>query len=165
MCDCAYTCTCFAFITWKMKMTHHFTLQPLGKCVDAHYCTCSDASVLLLFNYLLSIPRQSIRNILQQIIKNICRGQRLVFSAFPDRQAQNIGAYVNSTLEMKTQINNLIWSCYHQLQGIAKIRKYLSLTSVVNLCHAFLTSKLNNLKFPTFQNPQLPVRQNAIRTK
>ena len=64
---------------------------------------------------------------------------------FPTECARNIGAFMDSSLNMKTHINNTVRSCYMQIHSISKIRKYLSIEAAKTLVHAFVTSRLDNL--------------------
>ena len=46
---------------------------------------------------------------------------------------------------MNVHINNTVRSCCFQLRATAKIRKYVSYSSIIKLCHAFITSRLDKL--------------------
>jgi len=69
-------------------------------------------------------------------------GQNEILSS---QSARNIGAYVDSTLNMNLRINSTVRSCYFQLRATAKMRKYVSHFLITKLCHVFITSRLNNL--------------------
>ena len=56
----------------------------------------------------------------------------------PSTAARNIGAYMDSELNMNTHINSVIKSCYFQLKHLAKIRKYLTIYATQKLIHAFI---------------------------
>ena len=79
--------------------------------------------------------------------------------------ARNIGAYLDSTMDMKEQISHTIRSCYCQMRAIAKIRRFLTLDSTKKLVHAFITSRLDTLnslliKLPECQLNKLQLIQN-----
>lgn len=79
---------------------------------------------------------------------------------FPSRDARNIGAFLDSGMKMTAQISNTIRACYCQLRSIAKIKKYLSKDAVVKLCHAFITSRIDNMnsllyKIPDYQQQKI----------
>ena len=59
--------------------------------------------------------------------------------------ARNIGAHLDSTLDMRSHVNSIIKACYIQLRYISKIRRYLTLDSTKKLIHAFVSSRLDNL--------------------
>ena len=83
----------------------------------------------------------------------------------PSSTARNIGAFLDTEMNMHCQINNTIRACYIQLRAISQIRKYLSLPAVIKLCHAFITSRLDNMnaiiyKLPDYQIKRLQKIQN-----
>lgn len=63
----------------------------------------------------------------------------------PSSSARNIGAHMDSKLDMKAQVNNTIKSCYAQIYSISKIRNYLTSHACKTLVHALVTSRLDNL--------------------
>ena len=63
----------------------------------------------------------------------------------PSKSARNIGAFMDSALNMETHINNIIRSCYAQLHSISKIRRYLTIDAAKTIAHVFLLSRLDNL--------------------
>ena len=52
---------------------------------------------------------------------------------------------MDSSLNMKAHVNNIIRSCYCQIRSLSKIRKYLTVESSKKLTHAFVTSRLDML--------------------
>ncbi len=58
----------------------------------------------------------------------------------PSESARNIGAFMDSSLNMRTHISKTIQFCYAQVNLIAQIRKYLSPDSAKTIVHAFVTS-------------------------
>ena len=63
----------------------------------------------------------------------------------PSKSAQNIGAFLDSEMNMEIHINNIIRSCYAQLHSISKIRRYLTIDAVKTIVNAFILSRLDNL--------------------
>ena len=66
---------------------------------------------------------------------------------------------------MRSHINNTIRACYAQLRPVAKIRRYLTTEAASKLCHAFITSRLDNMnsllyKLPDYQIHRLQLVQN-----
>lgn len=85
----------------------------------------------------------------------------------PSSTARNIGAYLDPVLDLKCHVNNAVRACYFQLRSIARIRQYLSLDAIVKLCHAFITSRIDNLnsllfKIPEYQLHKLQLVQNSV---
>ena len=79
--------------------------------------------------------------------------------------ARNIGAFLDKEINTHCQINTTIRACYIQLRFILQIRKYLYLHAVIKLCHAFITSRLDNVnaiicKLPDYQIKRLQKIQN-----
>ena len=71
----------------------------------------------------------------------------------PSKSARNIGAFLDSALNMETHINNIIRSCYAQLHSISKIRRYLTIDAAKTIVHAFLLSRLDNLNSLLYDIP------------
>ena len=71
----------------------------------------------------------------------------------PSKSARNIGAFMDSALNMETHINNIIRSCYAQLHSISKIRRYLTIDAAKTIVHAFLLSRLDNLNSLLYDIP------------
>ena len=79
--------------------------------------------------------------------------------------ARNIGAYMESALNMRSHINNTIRASYAQLRAIAKLRKFLTIDAAKKIIHAFVTSHLDNLislliNLPDYQIKKLQYIQN-----
>ena len=71
----------------------------------------------------------------------------------PSKSARNIGAFMDSALNMETHINNIIRSCYAQLHSISKIRRYLTIDAAKTIVHAFVLSQLDNLNSLLYDIP------------
>ena len=71
----------------------------------------------------------------------------------PSKSARNIGAFMDSALNMETHINNIIRSCYAQLHSISKIRRYLTVDAAKTIAHVFLLSRLDNLNSLLYDIP------------
>ena len=66
-----------------------------------------------------------------------------------------------------SQINNTIRACYIQLRSMSLIREYLPLQAVIKLCHAFVTSRPDNMnailyKLQDYQIKRMQKIQNNI---
>ena len=77
----------------------------------------------------------------------------------PSTSARNIGAYFDSSLDMKQHVNNIIKSCYHQIRSLSKIRKYLTIDSSKKLVHAFVSSRLDNLNSLLIELPDTQLKR------
>ena len=71
----------------------------------------------------------------------------------PSKSARNIGAFMDSALNMETHINNIIRSCYAQLHSISKIRRYHTIDAAKTIVHAFVLSRLDNLNSLLYDIP------------
>ena len=83
---------------------------------------------------------------------------------FPSSSARNTDAFLDPELNM-SHINNTIIACYAQLRPAAQIRRYLMTDAASKLCHAFITSCLDNInslmyKLPDYQIQRLQLVQN-----
>ena len=58
--------------------------------------------------------------------------------------ARNIGAVLDSHLDMVAQVNSVCRASYFQLHNISRVRKYLTEEATSTLINAFVTSKLDN---------------------
>ena len=61
----------------------------------------------------------------------------------PTNKTHNIGVIFNNTLTLSFHINNIVKEAFYHLRNIAKIRKYLNVTTAEVLVHAFVNSKLD----------------------
>ena len=77
----------------------------------------------------------------------------------PSTSARNIGAYFDSSLNMKQHVNNIIKSCYHQIRSLSKIRKYLTVESSKKLVHAFVSSRLDSLNSLLIELPDIQLKR------
>ena len=66
---------------------------------------------------------------------------------------RNIGAYLDSSLNMKQHMNNIIKSCYHQVRSLSKIG------SSKKLLHAFVSSRLDNLNSLLIELPDIQLKR------
>ena len=60
----------------------------------------------------------------------------------PTNKARNIGV-IDNTVTMSFHINNIVKVAFYHSGNIAKIRKYINVTTAENLVHAFINSKLH----------------------
>ena len=61
----------------------------------------------------------------------------------PTNKARNIGVIFDNTVTMSFHINNIVKVAFYHLRNIAKIRKYINVTTAEVLVHAFINSKLD----------------------
>jgi hypothetical protein len=59
--------------------------------------------------------------------------------------ARNIGAVMDTRLNMEKHVNSITSSCYHNLRNISKIRRNLTHEATVTLVQALVVSKLDSL--------------------
>ena len=84
----------------------------------------------------------------------------------PTNKARNIGVIFDNTVTMSFHINNVVKGAFYHLRNIAKIRKYINVTTAEVLVHAFVNSKLdfcNSLLhgLPKYEINKLQSVQNA----
>lgn len=61
----------------------------------------------------------------------------------PSDSVKNIGAILDKTLSLSSQINAMCKSSFFHIRNIARIRKFLSFSTTEKLIHAFVTSKVD----------------------
>ena len=61
----------------------------------------------------------------------------------PTNKARNIGVIFDNTVMMSFHINNIVKVAFYHLRNIAKIRKYINVTTAEVLVQAFIISKLD----------------------
>jgi len=74
-------------------------------------------------------------------------------------KAKNIGAILDSNLDLTTHVNSICHSSYYHLYSIGKIRKYLSTKSTEALIHALITSKLDHLNSLLYGLPEYLIKR------
>ena len=79
--------------------------------------------------------------------------------------AKNIGAILDSNLDMTEHVNNVCRACYTHLHGFNRVRENLTGESTATLVHAVLTSRLeyaNAISYwiPGYLLPKLQLVQN-----
>jgi hypothetical protein len=74
-------------------------------------------------------------------------------------KAKNIGAILDSNLDLTTHVNSICHSSYYHLHNIGKIRKYLTTKSTEALIHALITSKLDHLNSLLYGLPEYLVKR------
>ena len=84
----------------------------------------------------------------------------------PTNKARNIGVIFDNTVTMSFYINNIVKVAFYHLRNIAKILKYINVTTAEVLVHAFINSKLdfcNSLLhgLPKYEINKLQSVQNA----
>ena len=57
---------------------------------------------------------------------------------------RNIGAVIDSQMQMLEQVNSICRSCYSSLYSISRVRKYLTTEATQTLVHAFISCRLDN---------------------
>ncbi len=58
--------------------------------------------------------------------------------------ARNIGVIFDSHMSMEKQVSSITKQAFFHLRNISKIRAYLSSEALETVCHAFITSRLDN---------------------
>jgi len=84
----------------------------------------------------------------------------------PSIKLRNIGVILDKTVTMSFHINNIVKGAFYRLRNIAKIRKYINVTTAEVLVHPFVNSKLdfcNSLLHgpPKYEIKKLQSVQNA----
>ena len=77
----------------------------------------------------------------------------------PSECVKNIGAVLDSGLEMKPQVNNIAKASYLHMRNIGHIRPNLSEHTAATLVHAFISSKLDNLNSLLVGIPETVIRK------
>ena len=62
----------------------------------------------------------------------------------PSSSVRNIGAVIDSQMQMLEQVNSICRSCYSSLYSISRVRKYLTTEATQTLVHAFISCRLDN---------------------
>ena len=73
--------------------------------------------------------------------------------------ARNIGALFDSSLSMKDHVNALSRTSYCHIRTLGKIRRYLTKKAAVNLVHAFVSSRLDQMNSLLFGIPKYLVQK------
>jgi hypothetical protein len=102
------------------------------------------------------------------VVKNMKNGGSIMIGETQVRtstSARNIGAVVDSTLNMADQVNSVSKACYLSLRHISQIRPYLTEDATATLVNALITSKLDNLNcllygLPAYMLKRLQLIQN-----
>ena len=58
---------------------------------------------------------------------------------------KNIGAMIDSQMDMKSHVNNVARACYLHLRNIGRIHPNITVDATATLIHAFISSKIDNL--------------------
>ena len=61
----------------------------------------------------------------------------------PSSAVKNLGALLDSNLDMEQQVNSISRSCYMQIRHIGQIRKYLTVDATRSLVNSLVTSRLD----------------------
>jgi len=61
----------------------------------------------------------------------------------PSTCARNLGAFLDSKLDMEQHVNSVCRSCYAQLRQIGHIRRYLTIDATKTLVNSLVTSRLD----------------------
>lgn len=73
--------------------------------------------------------------------------------------AKNIGAYLDSELNMKTHVSYIVRSAYHHMRNISRIRPYISEEVAATLVHAFISSRLDGMNVLLVGLPEYMIRK------
>ena len=112
----------------------------------------NDEFLKLSADHLLLLIDRRPRSIMEgHIIKNVIK---------PTNKARNIGVTFDNTVTMSFHINNIVKVAFYHLRNIAKIRKYINVTTAEVLVHAFINSKLD-MVFTSMKLTKLQSIQNV----
>ena len=130
-------------------------LRTYGKRMASHYLKLNDSKTEFM---IFGSPHDTTK----VTAWTVSVGDTEIFSS---SSARNIGAFLDPELNMRSHINNTIRACYAQLRPVAQIRRYLTTEAASKLCHAFITSRLDNMnsllyKLPDYQIHRLQLVQN-----
>ena len=59
----------------------------------------------------------------------------------PSSCVRNLGAWLDSRMDMKRHVNSVCKSCFGQIQQIGHIRKYLTMDATKSLVNSLVTSR------------------------
>ena len=59
------------------------------------------------------------------------------------QSAKNIGAFIDNTLNMEAQVNNVCRNCYINMRHISEIKPYLTQDTTETLVKSLITSKFD----------------------
>jgi hypothetical protein len=75
------------------------------------------------------------------------------------KSARNIGAVLDSELNMVNHVNSIVRSCYGHLREISHIRHYLTQEAAATLVNSIITSRLDYVNSLLFGLPEYTVRK------
>ena len=73
--------------------------------------------------------------------------------------AKNIGAMLDSNLDMRSHVNHIARACYLHLRNIGHIRPNITTDAAASLIHAFISSKVDNLNCLLVGAPDVVIRK------
>ena len=73
--------------------------------------------------------------------------------------ARNIGAIFDSTLSMQDHVSSICRSCYCHIRNLGKIRSSLTKDAAINLVHAFISSRLDQMNSLLFGVPKYLIQK------
>jgi hypothetical protein len=73
--------------------------------------------------------------------------------------AKNIGATIDSNLNMKEHVDNVCRACYLHLYNISRIRPFLTQDATAKLVHSLVTSKLDYVNSLLFGLPEYLIKK------
>ena len=77
----------------------------------------------------------------------------------PAKTARNIGAILDSTMNMEAHINSVCRNAYLQLRNLSRIRRFLSKEATETLVHSFITTKLDFMNGLLYGLPKTLLRK------
>ena len=157
-----------------MQIYMPFKLEDSGDTRTKMEACIADVRCWMAHNYLklndnktefLVISKQSMSDKIAHI-ESITIGSESIQAA---PEARNIGCYIDATLSMEAQINNITQCCYASLHKIGRIRKYLTEDTAGMIVNAQITSRLDNFNavlvvlFGELLHKLQLVRNNAVK--
>jgi len=72
---------------------------------------------------------------------------------------RNIGAHLNTNMDMSAHIKSVCRSCYCHLRNISRMRPFLSDEAAATIVHAFISSKLDFMNSLLYKVPECHLRR------
>jgi len=72
---------------------------------------------------------------------------------------RNIGAHLNSNMDMSAHIKSVCHSCYCHLRNLSRMRPFLSDEAAATIVHAFISSKLDFMNSLLYKVPECHLRR------
>jgi hypothetical protein len=126
-------------------------INEIRKWMEANMLKLNDSKTEFLV-----IGSEHVQSKLTDTVKSIQVGNAIVPAT---DSAKNIGALLDSRLDMVQHINKTTSACYFHLRNISRIRKSLTSDAAKTLVHALVISKLDNLNSLLYKVPDKLIRK------